>query len=254
MSLLLTTILRLLVAPLVILVRLLGVLLTLLIGIVKLILMVALAGLVIILALQVAGVGVDLAPAEDIEVPGVDEDVTLPGIDSGDGIAPGDPDESTYEYEDETVNSTTVERAVHEAVNEERADHGTDALEWDSTVASVARAHSKDMADREYFSHTNPDGDEPFDRYRSVGGDCHAYGENIAMTWVGQPVETENGEVVNYGTDEELAEGLVQQWMESPGHRENLLEDDWASDGVGVYVTDDGQIYATHNFCRGFSL
>ena len=110
------------------------------------------------------------------------------------------------------------------------------------------------MADREYFAHTNPDGQGPFDRYREVGSGCRAYGENIAMTWADRRVETDGGDVERYESDEELATALVNQWMNSSGHRENILRERWDSGGVGVYVTDEGQVFATHNFCREWGL
>lgn len=245
MVLTLTTLVRVLVAPLVLLVRLLGIVIGLIAALVKLVVLLALVGLLGVFALQAAGMGVDLGPADDVDIPGIED---------AEGVDPGDPSTSTYEYENGTVNATEVEREIHEEVNHRRSERGLDPLDWDQTVASVSRAHSKDMADRGYFAHTNPDGEGPFDRYRSVGGGCHAYGENIAMTWVGQPVETEGGDVVSYETDDELAAGLVEQWMNSPGHRENMLSEDWQTGGVGVYVTDEGQIYATHNFCRGWTL
>jgi len=239
---LLTTLFRVLVAPLAVLARLVVVTLGLLVGLVKALIVVLVMSVLVVAALQVGGVGVDLGPIEDVPIPGSDDEV-----------APGDPNTSTYGFDDGEVNSTAVEREIHERVNERRTARGLDPVEWDSTVASVSRAHSKDMADREYFSHTTPEGDGPHDRYREVGSGCYAYGENIAMSWAAQPVEVD-GETVTYTTNEELAAGLVTQWMESPSHRENMLHDRWESGGVGVYVTDDGQVFATHNFCRGLGL
>lgn len=167
---------------------------------------------------------------------------------------PDDPGESTYETDVETVSSATVEDFVHAEVNERRAEHGLEPLEWDGTVASVSRAHSRDMAQREYFAHVNPDGEGPYDRFTAVDGYCRAYGENIALTWVDRPVEQPGGDdVVRYQTAEGLATGLVDQWMNSTEHREAILEEHaahgWDRGGVGVYIDDDGAVYASHNFC-----
>ena len=167
---------------------------------------------------------------------------------------PGDPGESSYETDVETVGSPAVEDFVHAEVNDRRADHGLEPLEWDGTVASVARAHSVDMADREYFDHVNPDGEGPMDRFRAVDDYCRGYGENIALTYVDRPVEdAETGETVRYHTAEGLATGLVDQWMNSTEHRAAILEEgstpDWDRGGVGIYVADDGTVYASHNFC-----
>jgi uncharacterized protein YkwD len=110
------------------------------------------------------------------------------------------------------------------------------------------------MADREYFSHVSPDGDDFSDRYQQFGYQCRAPtgdgtyltgGENIAQTWYDTPIR--GG--VQYTTEAELARGLVNQWMNSSGHRENVLADAWRNEGVGISVTDEGKVYATQNFC-----
>ncbi|SIS03368.1 CAP domain-containing protein [Natronorubrum thiooxidans] len=167
---------------------------------------------------------------------------------------PADPGESTVQTDVETVDSATVEDFVHAEVNDRRADHDLAPLEWDGTVASVARAHSSDMADREYFDHVTPDGEEPMDRFTAVDDYCRAYGENIAQTWIDRPVgEPGTDDTVRYQTAEALATGLVDQWMNSTPHRQAILEEGtvpaWDRGGVGVYLTDDGTVYATHNFC-----
>ncbi|NGM69041.1 CAP domain-containing protein [Natronolimnobius sp. AArcel1] len=167
---------------------------------------------------------------------------------------PDDPGESTYETEVETVSSATVEDFVHAEVNDRRAEHDLEALEWDGTVASVSRAHSVDMAEREYFDHVNPDDEGPYDRFDAVDSYCRAYGENIALTWVDRPIDDPGeDETIRYQTAERLATGLVDQWMNSQPHREAILEDHggpgWDRGGVGVYIDDDGAVYASHNFC-----
>jgi uncharacterized protein YkwD len=142
-----------------------------------------------------------------------------------------------------------VETLIHERVNEIRTRNGTSALGHNETVASVSRAHSEDMDDRSYFDHVNPDGEYPWDRYDDVaGGTCRTYGENIAMNWIGRRVQTSDGIEV-YDTNEEVADAIVDQWMNSSGHRQNILADQWDREGLGVYITSDGQVFATQNFC-----
>ena len=164
-------------------------------------------------------------------------------------VDPNDPNESTYASSSGTFSSEVVEDFVHAEVNDRREARGLDPIEWDGTVASVSRAHSVDMDEREYFNHTNPDGESPMDRFDEVGDYCRVYGENLAMTWADRNVQG-NDEINRYETPEELAEGLVDQWMNSPPHREAMLEESWDRGGVGVYLTDDGQVFATHNFCE----
>lgn len=238
-----STFVRLLAAPFRIAYRLVITLVSVIFGLLRLLLVAVLLALLTAFVLQAAGVGVD---------PGAGG---LPGpLGDGAEMAPGDPSESAYSDGSVEIDGETVERLVHEEVNERRTDRGLEALTWNPTAASVSRAHSKDMADREYFSHTNPDGQGPFDRYQEVTSGCRAYGENIALSWAGRPVETDGGDVETYESDEELAVALVDQWMNSSGHRENMLRERWESGGVGVYITEEGKVLATHNFCRGWGL
>src|SRR6056297_1929728 len=158
------------------------------------------------------------------------------------------PGNSTYEGA-ATVRSEHVEDYVHYRINDIRAEHGLDPLVWDGTIASVSRAHSEDMAVRDYFNHTNPDGESPMDRFETTADYCYEYGENIAQNWVDRPVETHDGETVQYRTAEELADGLAEQWMNSPPHRKAILAEGWDRGGVGVYITDEGKVFATQNFC-----
>ncbi|SEV80998.1 CAP domain-containing protein [Natrinema salifodinae] len=196
-----------------------------------------------------AGVGVDDAPTPSSDPPPAGE--RDPAT-----TDPDDPGNSSYETDVEVVRSPTVEDFVHAEVNERRTERGLDPIGWDGTVASVARAHSHDMAQRDYFAHRNPDGEGPYDRFQGVDDYCHAYGENIAMTWVDRPVERPGGggDPVRYRTGEALATGLVNQWMNSTEHRQAILEEGetpaWDRAGVGVYIAEDGSVYAAQNFCR----
>ncbi|QLG48681.1 CAP domain-containing protein [Natrinema halophilum] len=194
------------------------------------------------------GFGLDGAPTPSADPPPAGErnpDVT----------DPDDPGNTSYETGVETIRSATVEDFVHAKVNDRRTDHGLEPLEWDGTIASVARAHSYDMATREYFSHTNPDGEGPYGRFSDVDDYCQGYGENIARTWIDRRTRQPDGDgVVRHQTAEGLATGLVNQWMNSTEHRQAILEDgdvpQWDRAGVGVYIADDGAVFASQNFCH----
>ncbi|MGY1692233.1 CAP domain-containing protein [Geodermatophilus sp. SYSU D01105] len=108
----------------------------------------------------------------------------------------------------------TAEGQVLALVNEARADAGCAPLAADGALAAVARAHSADMRDRDYFSHTTPEGLSPFDRAEQAGVD-HARAENIAY---GQPD----------------AAAVMEDWMNSSGHRANILDCELTTLGVGV--------------------
>jgi len=155
------------------------------------------------------------------------------------------------------VNRTRVERLVHRYINDERTSRGLSALSYDTGLQEIARYHSRDMATNGYFAHTSPDGETMSDRYATFGYQCrvptgtgtyYTGGENIAQTWFDTDVQTGSG-IVHYRNESQLAHGLVTQWMNSPEHRDNLLLQYWNNEGIGVYVTDNGKVYATQDFC-----
>ena len=98
-------------------------------------------------------------------------------------------------------------------VNTERAAAGCGALVADRGLAALALAHSADMRDRHFFDHVNPDGLDPFQRAERAGVTARA--ENIAY---GQPD----------------AAAVMTAWMNSPGHRANILDCSLTRLGVGV--------------------
>ena len=109
--------------------------------------------------------------------------------------------------------ATDITAEVTRLTNIERAKAGCGALRADSRLATAAQAHSEDMVDRDYFSHTSPDGEGPGDRAAAAGYDRWS-GENIAA---GYPT----------------AAAVVQGWMDSAGHRANILNCDSKATGVG---------------------
>lgn len=140
-----------------------------------------------------------------------------------------------------------VERLVEEEVNEIRATEDLSTLTPRADVARVARNHSQDMYEADYFSHVTPEGDTPQDRIDTDGVSC-TVGENIAFVWY-EPHLPPGHSGQGLESEEDVASFLVEQWMESPGHRENILTGPYRSHGVGVYLGDEGEVLATHKFC-----
>lgn len=143
--------------------------------------------------------------------------------------------------ENRTARERRLERLIHERVNQRRQRRGLGNLSWDGDLATVARYHSTHMAEERYFAHTAPSGESPGDRYEAFGIAC-AGGENLGYLRYGGG---------SYG-DEELARRIVTGWMNSEGHRENLLRPRFDTEGIGVTVVErDGQthVYATQNLC-----
>ena len=159
------------------------------------------------------------------------------------------------------INISELERQIHNLVNAERKGRGLSPLTWDSELNAIARKHSEDMATRHYFGHTSPEGLEPIDRYQREGfvvrqipaGGNHYYlgcSENIYQcslikrTWYLSGIPTHS----EYYSEEEIALLAVQGWMDSPGHRENIVTPYWESEGIGVAISSDGEVYITQNF------
>lgn len=161
-----------------------------------------------------------------------------------------------------SINRTKIEYKTHYLINKERKERGYSRLKFNNQIQKAARYHSEDMANRSYFAHKSPKGRDFKDRYRQFGIDCSVRvssdmrsggAENIAYTYAYSNIQAENGEIINHhGNETEIARHLASQWMNSSGHRENILRPYWKSEGIGVAVTEiDGKtrIYATQNFC-----
>ncbi|MFG2958655.1 CAP domain-containing protein [Streptomyces sp. NPDC048291] len=109
---------------------------------------------------------------------------------------------------------------VLKLVNEERAKVGCSALSANSSLTKLAEAFSDDMAARDFFDHTDPDGKTPWDR-AAAAGIANLGGENIAR---GQAT----------------AQAVMDAWMNSEGHRANILNCDFKTLGVGVHFGEGG--------------
>lgn len=115
-----------------------------------------------------------------------------------------------------------AEREMLELVNAEREAAGLHPLALDETITAVARLHSFDMWERQYFAHTTPDGKTPFDRMEDGAVTFRNAGENLALA----------------SNLSRAHKGL----MESEGHRRNILDPSFTRIGIGVV---SGGIYGT---------
>lgn len=162
----------------------------------------------------------------------------------------------TVDFEIESLDKEEVEKLVHQKINEERKQKDLPKLDYSVKLEDIAYKHSKDMAKNNYFAHTSPSGQTMSERYEQANYICsidtgsviQQGAENIAQTWYQEPISSRNGTVL-HESEEEVAEGLVTQWMNSPGHRKNILKPYWNNEGIGIYVTEDGKVFATQNFC-----
>ena len=123
-------------------------------------------------------------------------------------------------------------------VNRDRQLNNLKPLIEDPLISLTAQKHSEDMAKRDFYNHTNPEGQTPTDRYHALGGKG-GIGENIMYQGSSPYIS------LNYG----LLEIFQKSWMYSKGHRDNLLTPDYTKFGFGITTTNiTGKIYAVQNF------
>jgi uncharacterized protein YkwD len=148
------------------------------------------------------------------------------------------------------VRGRDLEQRIHDLINDARAANGRGPLQLDGKLSGIARAHSADMAQRGYFSHIDPAGDTPQRRVEQAGVSCTAIGENIFQNNLYTRVTIENNRTTHdWSMPEEIAATTVHGWMNSPGHRRNILEQIYVRDGVGVAIAADAKVYITQLFC-----
>ena len=154
--------------------------------------------------------------------------LTLPSTTSTPSI-PSTP--STPSTPSGSTDITSLENEVVRLVNVERAKAGVPAITQNSEVGRVARVKSEDFVKNNYFSHTSPTYGSPFDMLKSFGITFTAAGENIA-------------------SGQKTAADVMNSWMNSSGHKANILNSTYNKIGVGVAKDSNGSIYWTQMFIR----
>jgi len=124
--------------------------------------------------------------------------------------------------------SSSVEKEVARLVNLERQKVGLAPLTFSEEISKVARLKSQDMADKNYFSHTSPTYGDPFQMMKTFGIKYGYAGENIAKGY-------------------RDAQSVMNGWMNSSGHKANILNSNFKKIGVG-YVQANGTTYWTQMF------
>lgn len=157
-----------------------------------------------------------------------------------------------------------LDERIHAAVNQGRTDEGRPALDWSADLAAVAQAHSADMAARGYFDHVSPDGASPQDRARSAGIACETpmgggrtrigVSENLYQTTRYARIRTRGTgpmaeRTVEWFTLDEVTARTVEGWLDSPGHRRNLLDPASTRHGIGVALDGADRVLITQVLC-----
>lgn len=192
---------------------------------------------------------------------------------SGAGCAPAAQPSARAESGSESVrtnpppslNAGRLERLIHERINEVRGKHDLPILAWASPLHPLADHHSHDMAGQDFFAHVNPQGRDVDARAEAAGMQCtiplseraqaQGYGENLyAATRYTRYQETYDaqGTVIErqyaWKSEADIARETVQQWMDSPGHRANLLSPYHRTQAIGIALRED-RFFVTQVLC-----
>lgn len=122
---------------------------------------------------------------------------------------------------------------IYAEVNDIRLSYGLQPLQWNANVANVARQHSQNMADNNFFSHADPQGNTALERLLNAGVRFNLVAENLALN-------------ENAPDPVSLA---IQGWLDSPGHRQNMLRAEVTHTGVGV-IRQGEEYFFTQLFIR----
>jgi uncharacterized protein YkwD len=170
-------------------------------------------------------------------------------------LPPDPPDPPEYDVR-------AIEKRVHRLVNQERTEHRMPALEWVDSLRTLGVVHSRDMRDRDFFRHTNPDGETINDRADTLGLHCrridgdtvYGFGENLykATLYIQYRDFYEDSQFLRreyeWKTESSIAREIVDGWMDSPGHRQNILTQGYDVEAIGI-VADRKRFYVTQVFC-----
>ncbi|WP_347814326.1 CAP domain-containing protein [Alkalihalobacillus sp. LMS39] len=135
---------------------------------------------------------------------------------------PTETEQAPEQQQGEGQEISGIERQVIDLTNAERRRNGLSDLQADTSLSHVARQKSKDMQANNYFSHTSPTYGSPFDMMRDFGIEYRGAAENIAQ-------------------GQRSAEEVVQAWMNSEGHRANIMNGNFTHIGVGY--TENGHYW-----------
>lgn len=127
------------------------------------------------------------------------------------------------------ITPSSIASALHILVNLQRANNGLPNLEWDDSLAQIALSHSDDIQKNNYFTHNDLQGQDPSYRLN-----CSNPRENIAWT---------DGYSLN-----KVSGIIMDDWMNSPQHRDNILNSISQSEGIGVSITGT-HVIVTEDFC-----
>lgn len=144
------------------------------------------------------------------------------------------------------ISAADLEQQIHLGINEVRRQNGLRPLVHDNRLSAIGRYHSWDMAMEGYFGHTEPSGRSPSEVREQYHYKCTSIGQNIYYISFNASHSFVEEKLSDTSA---LADRIVRGWMDSPGHRDNILSPYYVAHGIGVFVTKNGTIYVTQELC-----
>jgi uncharacterized protein YkwD len=135
---------------------------------------------------------------------------------------------STSQPQTGTASYTSEEQQALALLNADRAANGLQPVKLNAQLTALAESYVKDMINRGYFAHNNPEGLSPFDRMRQAGISYRYAGENLAIN--------------------KTITGAESAFMSSSGHRANILNGNYTQVGIGVAHSSNGMLYVAQEF------
>jgi uncharacterized protein YkwD len=170
-------------------------------------------------------------PKADVDTPALDPTATTPTPRQMDPI-----DASRGPKWDDI---RSIERQVYERVNKARTTRSLDPYARDPDLAYMGRAHCKDMAERDYYAHNNPEGEGPGGRMMAYGLDDTYF--SVTENLIRFPVPEE-------ATKDAVADRIFRAWKKSDAHWDTIIGTTNDRAGVGVFIDEDRTLYAAMVF------
>ena len=126
---------------------------------------------------------------------------------------------------------SSEQRQALKLLNDDRKKRNLAPLQFNPQLANLAESYARDMIDRDFFSHRNPEGQSPFERMQEKQITFNYAGENIAF----------NDSVYS----------AQQAFMHSPTHKANILSPNYTQVGIGIVKSSTGRIYVVQEFIDG---
>lgn len=144
-----------------------------------------------------------------------------------------------------TINIALLEQDIHKIANQARQTNGVQPINYDLKLADIARTHSQDMETHQFLSDNTYEGGHNLNyRYTFAGYNCQASSSMYSTS-------NENIAVVTVqGNETQIAQHIVNTWLDSVADRNNILDSGHQNEGIGVALTENKMaVYATEDFC-----